>query len=379
MGFYFRRSKKLLPGVRVNLTAKGLGVSVGGKGIHVSQSATGKQTFSAGLPGTGLRYRKSISQSSPSSMNKVEAKSTVNKSPVAKLDRKEPANHVNDNGHVGEPNSVGEIDNDHESAMFDFNYGKFYFWATVGWISFIFLFLHLIGVLKDAGGTAIKIWELIGSIFFFIMAAAQHGWKMEAENRYFAKRNISQHAIGSEVVDDSKKEEIIETKTRETPVTSKSERSELLADLNRSRDIKGKINNPPAELYFQGMKLAKGEFGFYKCDAVFADPSHPDDKEDNGTLWITSQRIRFVSLRTTKVWDFDQVESVQSNDEDDLYIFSMKDQMKNYGFVVESDTPAFVDYFISAFTYHTPEYLGEDLNARLDRNIKEMKDKLGDY
>ena len=60
MGWYVRRSMKIAPGVRVNLSNRGLGVSVGTRGVHVSSSATGRQTFSAGLPGTGVRYRKSL-------------------------------------------------------------------------------------------------------------------------------------------------------------------------------------------------------------------------------------------------------------------------------------------------------------------------------
>lgn len=60
MGWYIRRSMKIAPGVRVNLSNRGLGVSVGTRGVHVSSSATGRQTFSAGIPGTGIRYRESL-------------------------------------------------------------------------------------------------------------------------------------------------------------------------------------------------------------------------------------------------------------------------------------------------------------------------------
>ena len=60
MGWYVRRSMKIAPGVRVNFSNRGLGVSVGTRGVHVSSSATGRQTFSAGIPGTGVRYRTSL-------------------------------------------------------------------------------------------------------------------------------------------------------------------------------------------------------------------------------------------------------------------------------------------------------------------------------
>jgi len=60
MGLSFRKSKKIFPGVRLNLTTKGIGISGGTKGLRVSNSATGRKTFSAGLPGSGIRYRKNL-------------------------------------------------------------------------------------------------------------------------------------------------------------------------------------------------------------------------------------------------------------------------------------------------------------------------------
>ena len=56
MGFRFRKSIKLAPGVRVNLGKKSASVSVGGKGAHYTVSSTGRRTSSVGIPGTGLSY-----------------------------------------------------------------------------------------------------------------------------------------------------------------------------------------------------------------------------------------------------------------------------------------------------------------------------------
>jgi hypothetical protein len=52
---------KIAPGIRVNFSKRGMGVSVGTRGMHVSRSATGRKTFSAGIPGTGISYRETIS------------------------------------------------------------------------------------------------------------------------------------------------------------------------------------------------------------------------------------------------------------------------------------------------------------------------------
>lgn len=56
MGFNFRKSIKIMPGVRVNLTKKGVSsVSVGKNGARVNVSKKGTRT-TVGLPGTGLSY-----------------------------------------------------------------------------------------------------------------------------------------------------------------------------------------------------------------------------------------------------------------------------------------------------------------------------------
>lgn len=58
MGFNFRKSFKIAPGVRLNVGKKGISsVSVGGKGGRVSINKKGvRSTVSA--PGTGLSYSK---------------------------------------------------------------------------------------------------------------------------------------------------------------------------------------------------------------------------------------------------------------------------------------------------------------------------------
>lgn len=56
MGLNFRKSIKIAPGIRVNISKKGLSsVSVGGKGARVNVSKKGTRT-TVGIPGTGLTY-----------------------------------------------------------------------------------------------------------------------------------------------------------------------------------------------------------------------------------------------------------------------------------------------------------------------------------
>lgn len=53
MGFRFRKSLSILPGVRLNIGKKGLGISAGVKGARVGVGSKGTYT-SVGIPGTGI-------------------------------------------------------------------------------------------------------------------------------------------------------------------------------------------------------------------------------------------------------------------------------------------------------------------------------------
>lgn len=66
MGWRFRRSVKIAPGIRINFNRKSTSLSIGGKGIHKTFSSTGRTTTSVGIPGTGLYYTSTSSSGSRS-------------------------------------------------------------------------------------------------------------------------------------------------------------------------------------------------------------------------------------------------------------------------------------------------------------------------
>ena len=63
MGFRFRKSIKLFPGVRINLSKTGISTSVGVPGATVNLRGD-KTTTTVGLPGTGVSYRSTIGSTS---------------------------------------------------------------------------------------------------------------------------------------------------------------------------------------------------------------------------------------------------------------------------------------------------------------------------
>ena len=55
MGFRFRRSIKILPGIRINLGKRGVSLSAGVRGANITVGKNGTRT-TVGIPGTGMSY-----------------------------------------------------------------------------------------------------------------------------------------------------------------------------------------------------------------------------------------------------------------------------------------------------------------------------------
>jgi len=77
MGWSYRRSRKIAPGIRVNFSKRGLGLSVGPHHAKISISPTGRRRLSVGLPGTGLRYTDSLSSGNTSKRRKYSSASDL--------------------------------------------------------------------------------------------------------------------------------------------------------------------------------------------------------------------------------------------------------------------------------------------------------------
>jgi len=61
MGFRFRRSIKLLPGLRINVSKSGVSASIGPRGATLNVSERGTRA-TVGLPGSGLSYSESLNE-----------------------------------------------------------------------------------------------------------------------------------------------------------------------------------------------------------------------------------------------------------------------------------------------------------------------------
>ena len=68
MGFRFRRSVRLLPGIRLNFSTRGVSTSVGGRGFTLNFGKRGIRS-TVGIPGTGISYSEMLTRNADSDSN----------------------------------------------------------------------------------------------------------------------------------------------------------------------------------------------------------------------------------------------------------------------------------------------------------------------
>lgn len=87
MGFRFRKSVKIAPGVRVNFGKKSSSISFGKKGARYTVSSTGRRTSTFGIPGTGLSYSTSSKKKKKSPKEKpvIQNNENLNKAKLNPL------------------------------------------------------------------------------------------------------------------------------------------------------------------------------------------------------------------------------------------------------------------------------------------------------
>jgi hypothetical protein len=72
---------KIAPGVRLNLTKKGVSARVGPKGLGITAGTSGT-TVSAGIPGSGLHVSKRVKKGTTASSQKALAGADQNNKPA---------------------------------------------------------------------------------------------------------------------------------------------------------------------------------------------------------------------------------------------------------------------------------------------------------
>jgi len=83
MGFRFRKSITIVPGLRVNLGKKGASLSVGGRGATINLSKKGARA-TVGIPGTGISYTENLSEplSLSENTNSIDSRNSSTGNPL---------------------------------------------------------------------------------------------------------------------------------------------------------------------------------------------------------------------------------------------------------------------------------------------------------
>lgn len=80
MGFRFRKSFKIFPGIKLNINKNSYGVTIGPRGLHTTLNSRGTVTHSIGVPGSGLSYSTRINKA-----HKTQKVSENKKKPIAAI------------------------------------------------------------------------------------------------------------------------------------------------------------------------------------------------------------------------------------------------------------------------------------------------------
>jgi len=311
MGFYFRRSRKILPGVRMNLSKNGVGFSIGTRGARYSISPTGRRTASIGIPGTGLSYRTSSGASKP----------VPRSSQSTNRERARQAAHHN------YPSSV------------------------VRAIAWCLLLALTTWIVADFFAPVSKLGKNLNIVIFVLLLAC-------AIPLYFTRP--------------------AKQSPREKALEEESESLEALKkDLAQSIDIQGKIElvrnkRYPVDADF-GLALEDAEVGFYKESATYFDPKKPDALNDSGTAWITSERIVFGSIETTKEWKFSNITQIIELTDSAFKVFAVTNRQRNTGIRVDGDVADFDNYLHSALAVFNPRFSNVDLDKVIAENVADLQ------
>ena len=81
MGFRFRKSIKLLPGIKLNFSKSGVSTTLGKAGASINISGRGTRG-TVGIPGTGVSYTENLSSTAASHSTQQTIQSPVPKAGV---------------------------------------------------------------------------------------------------------------------------------------------------------------------------------------------------------------------------------------------------------------------------------------------------------
>lgn len=139
MGFRFRKTFKVAPGVKLNLNKKSVGLTIGGRGAKYTVNSSGRKTKTIGIPGTGLSYSQVSSNKKKPNQKRSSAKN-VSYDPKF-------TTYINGVEQVNEPSKNDNFQLEYTRAFFSKKPPQIYngkyssLKQKLGWLLFIFLIM----------------------------------------------------------------------------------------------------------------------------------------------------------------------------------------------------------------------------------------------
>ena len=335
-GWQFRKSKKLFPGVRLNVSQKGVGFSVGGPGGRVSISPGRKRvTLSQSIPGTGLRRQKSFSVAQ---LKAQGSQSAVDPSPV-------PI---------------------YSTSFYETNKTKFYKIGFRVWlIAFLTFIISAFTLQEDnsfMGGLLAFDFFLIIFLGTALLFSRKRNLKKTQQDVFNNKQEIlhNEEVKEAQHLDELNFEKSMYSRDPETP----DEWQTLLHDF---KDILSGIelleNRVSDNSKASEFPVKKGEVIFYKSIAYLTDYDAVEII-DEGYVYLTNLRVAFLGSRKTNNWTFSKMSVPLPFDEKQLAIFQTTEYKKVSGVrIPEENWHQFRFYLMMVYAAHL------DLN-RLSSEIK---------
>lgn len=88
MGFNFRKSIKIMPGLTLNLGKKSSSISIGPRGAKLNINSKGKKRLTTSIPGTGLSYTQNIGSNTSRKKSKEDIPTYIDEIPPTTISTK---------------------------------------------------------------------------------------------------------------------------------------------------------------------------------------------------------------------------------------------------------------------------------------------------
>ena len=350
MGWNLRRSRKIAPGIRLNLSNKGLGVSAGPRHSKISISPGKRITTNIGIPGTGIRYTNVVSPNKRKQKNATKNSSSLTETSHSTYGLK--------------PKKLK---------------GPVPAWGVVWILSSLAFLIQVFSKTNPFGDPNLptpntaqsRLTALLGTVFWGYIAfrsfrkrkrsnalwlEQESGYQLSGEpipNTVHKSQQVtpSLPSLSSHESNvDEYKSNFINSRFNRAPRT-KSEWVKTKADYAELASLAIKVGN------FESDKSAAVEFPvrenevvFIRSKAFLTDSS--DENLDAGLVYVTNQRVSFLGGKQTCEWIFSNMTIFLPFDEKAVVLFQNTDHSLVQGVhIINDDFFKFQMFLTTAYSF----------------------------